>query len=93
MLHASRPGCCLSPSDSVRHSCSQIRLVIVDSVTFHFRQEAQGVGERTRALAHLGQDLMALAGRRQLAVRINGHVQGIGLGLGRPYGSFRETPL
>ena len=50
-------------------AAAQVRLVVIDSITFHFRQEQQDVGERTRMLAAIGQSLMALAGRNNLAVR------------------------
>ena len=47
----------------------QVRLVVVDSVPFQFRQDRQDVGERTRLLSHIGQSLMAIAGRHDICVR------------------------
>ena len=44
------------------------RLVIVDSVTFHFRQGFADMAARTRQLARMAQSLMAIAGHRQLAI-------------------------
>ncbi|KAL4428659.1 hypothetical protein ABPG77_009765 [Micractinium sp. CCAP 211/92] len=45
-----------------------VRLVVVDSVTFHFRQEYADMAARTRQLAQMAQQLMALAGERDVAV-------------------------
>jgi RecA/RadA recombinase len=53
-----------------RHTVGrQVKLVVVDSVPFHFRQDLQDVGERTRLLSQIGQNLMALAGRHDICVR------------------------
>ncbi len=45
-----------------------VRIIIVDSVTFHFRQDFADMAARTRQLAQMSQSLMALAGERKLAV-------------------------
>jgi RAD51-like protein 2 len=45
-----------------------VRLVVVDSVTFHFRQDYADLGARTRQLGQMAQRLMAAAGDRQVAV-------------------------
>lgn len=45
-----------------------IRLIVIDSVTFHFRQDFADMAARTRQLAQMAQSLMALAGERQLAI-------------------------
>jgi len=60
-----------------------VRLVVIDSVTFHFRQDVEDMAARTRQLGQMAQSLMALAGRHQLAVvlmnqvttRVNGQDQ------------------
>lgn len=46
-----------------------VRLVVVDSVTFHFRQEYADMAARTRQLGQMAQQLMQLAGERDVAVR------------------------
>jgi len=46
----------------------KVRLVVLDSVTFHFRQGFQDMAQRTRLLAQMAAKLMALAERRSLAV-------------------------
>ncbi len=46
----------------------QIKLVVVDSVTFHFRQNFSNMGQRTRVLGEMGQKLMQLAAERDVAV-------------------------
>lgn len=45
-----------------------VRLVIIDSITFHFRQDFTDMAARTRQLTQMAQTLMALAGDRELAV-------------------------
>jgi len=45
-----------------------VRIIIVDSVTFHFRQDFADMAARTRQLAQMAQSFMALAGERKLAV-------------------------
>jgi hypothetical protein len=47
----------------------QIRLLIIDSVTFHFRQDFDDMALRTRVLNGMSQKLMTLAERHDLAVR------------------------
>ena len=50
-----------------------VKLVVLDSVTFHFRQHDPGdMAARTRQLAHMAQQLMQLAGERDVAVRGRG---------------------
>ncbi|PSC75198.1 Sodium hydrogen exchanger 7 [Micractinium conductrix] len=45
-----------------------VKLVVIDSVTFHFRQDFADMAARTRQLAAMAQHLMALAGERDVAV-------------------------
>ena len=45
-----------------------VRLIVIDSITFHFRQDFADMAARTRQLAQMAQSLMALAGERQLAI-------------------------
>ena len=47
-----------------------IRLVVLDSVAFHFRQEVQDPGTRARQLAQLAQTLLGLAARHDVAVSV-----------------------
>ena len=64
-----------------------VRLIVIDSVTFHFRQDVDDMAARTRQLGQMAQALMALAGRRQLAVvmmnQVTTKVGGGGAGGGR----------
>eukprot|EP00803_Ostreobium_quekettii_P000806 evm.model.scf_655.5 EVM.evm.TU.scf_655.5 scf_655:56748-63748(+) len=46
----------------------EVRLVVVDSVTFHFRQDFQDMAQRTRVLAQMAQDFMSLAEANDVAV-------------------------
>ena len=46
----------------------EVRLIVVDSVTFHFRQDYADMPNRTRVLSQMAQSLMELAGNRQIAV-------------------------
>lgn len=49
----------------------QVKIVIVDSVTFHFRQDFDDMALRTRLLSGMALKLMKLAKEFSLAVRIN----------------------
>lgn len=42
--------------------------MVVDSVTFHFRQDFKDMAHRTRILAQMSQDLMELAEAKDIAV-------------------------
>lgn len=52
-------------------------LQVMDSVTFHFRQDFADMAARTRQLAQMAQQLMQLAGRQEVAVSHTGVVQGL----------------
>jgi RAD51-like protein 2 len=45
-----------------------VKLIVIDSVTFHFRQDYEDMAQRTRQLAQMAQSLMAIAGTRQVGV-------------------------
>ena len=47
----------------------QVKIIIIDSIAFHFRQDFQDMAQRTRVLAEMAQNLMHLAEDRDLAVR------------------------
>lgn len=46
----------------------QVKLIIIDSIAFHFRQDFQDMAQRTRVLAEMAQKLMQLAEDKDLAV-------------------------
>ena len=46
----------------------QVKLIVIDSIAFHFRQDFQDMAQRTRVLAEMAQKLMSLAEERDLAV-------------------------
>lgn len=46
----------------------QVKIIIIDSIAFHFRQDFQDMAQRTRVLAEMAQNLMHLAEDRDLAV-------------------------
>jgi hypothetical protein len=48
---------------------AQVRLVVLDSVAFHFRADWGDMAARTRALAQLAQALMRLAEAHDAAAR------------------------
>ena len=56
----------LLPSFLQQHP--RVRLVVIDSITFHFRQDFADMAARTRQLAQMAQALMQLAGRQEVAV-------------------------
>ncbi|KAA3469402.1 DNA repair RAD51-like protein [Gossypium australe] len=49
---------------------SQVKVIVVDSVTFHFRQDFDDMALRTRVLSGMALKLMNLAKRFSLAVRL-----------------------
>jgi hypothetical protein len=49
---------------------AQVRLVVLDSVAFHYRQDFADLSQRTRILNEASLLLMSLADTFQLAVRI-----------------------
>lgn len=49
----------------------QVKIVIVDSVTFHFRQDFEDLALRTRLLGGMALKLMNLAKKYNLAVSIS----------------------
>ncbi|GAX84288.1 hypothetical protein CEUSTIGMA_g11710.t1 [Chlamydomonas eustigma] len=46
----------------------EVGIIIVDSVTFHFRQDFRDLAHRTRVLTKMAQDFMAVAERHSIAV-------------------------
>ena len=54
--------------DRVHMSRLQVKLVVVDSIAFHFRHDCDNMARRTRILNGLSQDLLMLATQRELAV-------------------------
>lgn len=46
----------------------EVKVIIIDSITFHFRQDFKDMAHRTRVLTQMAQDLMAVAERHALAV-------------------------
>ena len=54
--------------DELAREAHDVRLVVVDSIAFHFRQEFDDMARRTRVLNGLAQQLLELAERRGLAV-------------------------
>ena len=52
--------------------CSfQIKLIVVDSVAFHFRHDFDDMSLRTRVLTTLAQQFISLATSHQLAVSLS----------------------
>ena len=47
----------------------EVRLIVFDSISVHFRQGFEDMSHRTRILNEMGQNLMALAESRSIAVR------------------------
>ncbi|KAA6426745.1 MAG: DNA repair RAD51 [Trebouxia sp. A1-2] len=45
----------------------EVKLIVVDSIAFHFRQDFQDMAQRTRVLAEMAQKLMHLAEEKDLA--------------------------
>eukprot|EP00891_Asterochloris_glomerata_P002617 jgi/Astpho2/2617/fgenesh1_pg.00049_%23_3_t len=51
-----------------------VRLVVIDSIAFHFRQGTQSMADRSRLLAGLSQQLLQQAEARDVAVVVMNHV-------------------
>ena len=51
------------------HPLTQVKLVVLDSVTSHFRQDFKDMAHRTRVLTKMAQDMMSVAEKHGLAVR------------------------
>lgn len=47
-----------------------MKLIVIDSIAFHFRQDFQDMAQRTRVLAEMAQKLMHLAEEKYLAVSV-----------------------
>ena len=60
------------------HVVLQVVLVVIDSVTFHFRQDWPDMGRRARLLAVMAQQAMAVAESRGVAVVYMNQVGGRG---------------
>ena len=79
-LHVYHPKChmaCLLVAHRVTGSSGisdradmwvQVRLLVIDSVTFHFRQDSSDMAQRARVLASLAQSLTRLAAYRCIAI-------------------------
>ena len=59
---------------NTRHCTTwQVKLIVIDSIAFHFRQDFQDMAQRTRVLAEMAQKLMHLAEEKDLAVSVSIH--------------------
>ena len=50
------------------HAREKIRLVVIDSISFHFRRDFTNMSKRSRVLSEMSQELHALARKHNLAV-------------------------
>jgi RAD51-like protein 2 len=53
----------------LRESHQRVRLIVIDSVTFHFRHDFEDMSLRSRLLNNLAQNLMFIAEQHGIAVR------------------------
>lgn len=53
---------------SILQERPNVKLIIMDSITFHFRQDFDDVAARTRQLGHMAQSLMAIADEMHVAI-------------------------
>ncbi|KAL3148107.1 DNA repair protein rad51c [Trebouxia sp. C0009 RCD-2024] len=58
----------------VRDYTEQVKLIVIDSIAFHFRQDFQDMAQRTRVLVEMAQKLVHLAEEKDLAVVLMNHV-------------------
>ena len=52
----------------------KVKLIIVDSIAFHFRQDFEDMGQRTRRLGQMAQNLMDIAHSKDIAIVMMNHV-------------------
>jgi RAD51-like protein 2 len=55
-------------SELLQGDMKQVRLIIIDTVAFHFRHEFDDMNQRTRLLLGMAQRLLELAERHSVAV-------------------------
>lgn len=72
-----------SPDSPFFREHPDVRLVVVDSMAFHFRSGSEDMGVRTRQLTTMAQQLLQLAVRRRMAVR-GAHALGLAPSHARP---------
>ena len=65
--------CCAQLEGLLREN-GNVRLVVVDSVAFHFRRDFADMVLRTRLLNGMAQTLLRLAAENELAVRLFNYV-------------------
>jgi len=53
---------------SIIQSHNDVRLIVIDSITFHFRHDFEDMSLRTRVLNGMAQNLMAIAEQHNIAV-------------------------
>ena len=58
----------LPQSVQILESSPRVRLVVFDSITFHFRQGVVDAGQRARVLAQMAQTLASLADKHDVAM-------------------------
>ncbi|KAJ3178499.1 DNA repair protein rad51c [Geranomyces variabilis] len=72
--------------DEFLASHPKIKLIVIDSIAFHFRQKFADMGQRTRLLNGMAQRLRALAENRDVAVvmtnQMTTRIRRVGAGLG-----------
>ena len=68
MLQGNSPAAVLQGNSPA--AVLQVKLVVLDSITFHFRQDVQDMGQRSRMLYSMAQSLMQIAEAHDLAVRM-----------------------
>ena len=53
----------------------QVKLIVLDSIAFHFRHDFEDLAHRTRLLSGLAQSFIKMACEQQIAVGVKSHVQ------------------
>ena len=48
--------------------CNKVRVLVIDSIAFHFRRDFEDMALRTRLLTGLAQDLLEIAEKYDVAV-------------------------
>ena len=68
-----------------------MKLIVIDSVAFHFRQDFYDMAQRTRLLAEMAQKLMHLAEEKNLAVSASVQSAWCGIRLAACFSSYTQA--
>ena len=66
--------CCIKYLSTFIKQHNQIKLIIIDSIAFHFRRDFKNMSERSSILSNMINDLLQLASTYDIAIVLTNHV-------------------